>query len=148
MFAYPHLCQLVEVLFHIKKNNFCPEVPVIFMPSMKIMYSSYSIYVCQEKIFVSRKYLSQENQEKISVQKKFSAKKDFTKTKPISEKKYLCQELFVVQEGRVMVSRSRNKIVEPKRTQDTQDSILSAFCSFFGRIHDALICFRDLVSFS
>ena len=35
-----------------------------------------------------------------------------------------------------------------KQTKRTQDSILSAFRSFFGRIHDALICFRDLVTFN
>ena len=33
------------------------------------------------------------------------------------------------------------------RTKLTQDSILSVFRSFFGRIRDTIICFRDLLTF-
>ena len=34
-----------------------------------------------------------------------------------------------------------------KRMKHTQDSILSVFRSFFGRIRDFIICFRDLLTF-
>ena len=35
-----------------------------------------------------------------------------------------------------------------KRSKHTQDSILVEFCSFFGRIKDIIICFRDLLTFN
>ena len=72
------LIELVEVLFILEKPNFCPEVQAIFYAKYEKCVNS--IYVCQEKIFVSRKYLSQEN----FIAKKISAKKDFTQTKPLS----------------------------------------------------------------
>ena len=51
------------------------------------------------------------------------------------------------------VSKSQKQIMTlwilpKKRMKRTQDTILSVFRSFFGRINDALIYFRDLVTFS
>ena len=53
----------------------------------------------------------------------------------------------------VKISKSRKQIMMSlilwkKQTKLTQDTILSVFRSFFGRINDALIYFRDLVTFS
>ena len=52
----------------------------------------------------------------------------------------------------VKVSKSRKQImmslIPKKRTKHTQDTILSVFRSFFGRIRDFIICFRDLLTFN
>ena len=49
-----------------------------------------------------------------------------------------------------MVTKSQKQIVvdsSKKGMKHTQDSILSAFRSLFGRIHNVIICFQDLLSF-
>ena len=55
--------------------------------------------------------------------------------------------------GLLKVSKSRKQIMmslilPKKRTKHTQDSILSEFRSFFGRIRDFIICFWYLLTFS
>jgi hypothetical protein len=46
------------------------------------------------------------------------------------------------------VSKSRKQIMKSFITKHTQDSILSEFRSFFGRIRDTKFCIRDLLTFS
>ena len=41
-----------------------------------------------------------------------------------------------------------SSILPKNRTKCTQDTILSAFCSFFGRFQETIICFRDGLTFS
>ena len=49
------------------------------------------------------------------------------------------------------VTKSRKQIkvslFHPKNEWNSQDSILSAFCSFFGRLHSVIISFWDLLTF-
>ena len=42
----------------------------------------------------------------------------------------------------------KSQTLPKKRTKLTQDTILSVFRSFFGRIKGIIICFRDLVTFT
>ena len=54
--------------------------------------------------------------------------------------------MLKVSKSRKQIMKSR--ILQKKRTKHTQDSILSEFRSFFGRIKDIIICFWDLLTFS
>ena len=74
----------MEVLFILEKPNFCPEVQAIFYANYEKCVNS--INVCQEKIFVSRKYLSQEN---------FSAKKNSVQRKILPKQNPDRNKIFV-----------------------------------------------------
>ena len=74
----------MEVLFILEKPNFCPEVQAIFYAKYEKCVNS--IYVCQEKIFVSRKYLSQGN---------FSAKKNSVQRKILPKQNPDRNKIFV-----------------------------------------------------
>ena len=54
-----------------------------------------------------------------------------------------------VAKGQTILKANYGLLKSPKKlTKRTQDSILSAFLSFFGRIEETIICFRDILTFT